>query len=366
MAVSCYYILTSFIVSLLLGLTLIPFVIRFCKNKGLYDMPDMRKVHRVVVPRLGGACFLPCMVVSFMLAVALFGNTSYGMGFNISLWACYFAVGLLCIYAVGVVDDVVGVSPRTKFIVQIFAASVLPASGLYINNLYGLCGFGNIPFGLGAPLTVFVIVFIDNAINLIDGIDGLASGVSIVALVGFLFIFAGERLLPYSILVSGLIGVLVAFVRYNLFGKTGVDKIFMGDTGSLTIGFILGVLFVKCSMVREDAAPQVLGGMPKAYSLLVVPVFDVCRVIAVRFVHHRPLFAPDKNHIHHKMLRAGMTQRQALCVIVSIAIVLITVNMMLDSYFGFTVIVFLDVLLWLMVHHLLNKSIKNHGQKVCI
>ena len=237
------YILISFLVSMLLGLGMIPLVVSFCKVKRIYDLPNERKVHKVFVPRLGGVCFIPCVVISFMLATAIVSRISEGTSLSLSLWTCYFSVGLLAIYVAGVVDDIVGVPPRTKFLVQIFAASILPLSGLYINNLYGFCGIGEIPFWVGAPLTVFVIVFIDNAINLIDGIDGLAAFLAIIALLGFFVLFLSEDLLSYCIIIAGLLGVLVAFVRFNIFGKQGVNKIFMGDTGSLTLGFILGTLF---------------------------------------------------------------------------------------------------------------------------
>ena len=311
MTVYCLYIFISFFVSLFLGLIIIPLVVRFCRIKRLYDLPNERKVHKAFVPRLGGVCFIPCMVISFMLAIAIVSSISERTSFSLNLWSCYFAVGLLAIYAVGVVDDIVGVSPRTKFLVQIFAASILPLSGLYINNLYG--------------------------------IDGLAAFLAIIALLGFFVLFLSEDLLSYCIIVAGLLGVLVAFVRFNLFGKQGVNKIFMGDTGSLTIGFILGTLFVKCSMVRANAEPPVVGGMPIACSFLIVPVFDVCRVVITRFIHRRPVFIADKNHIHHKMLRAGMTQHQALCSIMIMSLLFIFVEWQYGECMGFTMTTVADI-----------------------
>ena len=362
----CLYIFISFFVSLFLGLVIIPLVVRFCRIKRLYDLPNERKVHKAFVPRLGGVCFIPCMVISFMLAIAIVSSISEGSSFSLNLWSCYFAVGLLAIYAVGVVDDIVGVSPRTKFLVQIFAASILPLSGLYINNLYGFCGIGEIPFWGGAPLTVLVIVFIDNAINLIDGIDGLAAFLAIIALLGYFVLFLSEDLLSYCIIVAGLLGVLVAFVRFNLFGKQGVNKIFMGDTGSLTIGFILATLFVKCSMVRANAEPPVVGGMPIACSFLIVPVFDACRVIITRFVHRRPVFMADKNHIHHKMLRTGMTRHQALCFVVVMALFFVSIDMLIGQYIGFTMVIVIDILMWLFLQQLLDVFIRRNGKKVFV
>lgn len=345
---------------------MIPLVVRFCRIKRLYDLPNERKVHKTFVPRLGGVCFIPCMVISFMLAMAIVSSISAGTSLGLSLWSCYFAVGLLAIYSVGMVDDIVGVSPRTKFLVQIFAASILPFSGLYINTLYGFCGIGEIPFWVGAPLTIFVIVFIDNAINLIDGIDGLAASLASIALLGFFVLFLLELLLPYCIIVAGLLGVLVAFIRFNLFGKQGVNKTFMGDTGSLTLGFILGTLFVKCSMVRVNVEPSTIGGMPVACSFLVVPIFDVCRVVIIRFIHRRPVFKADKNHIHHKMLRAGMTQHQALCTIMIMSLLFIIVESLYGERIGFTMTIVADIVLWVIIQQFLDWFIRRNGKKVFV
>ena len=364
MILSYFYILTSFVASLLVGMFMIPVVISFCKKKRLYDIPNERKVHKSFVPRLGGICFMPCMVLSCMLAIAVFNNVSFSLKFNISLWACYFFLGLLCIYTVGVIDDLVGLKPKTKFLVQLFAAAILPFSGLYINDFYGFCGIHAIPFYIGAPLTVFIIVFICNAMNLIDGIDGLSSGLSVVALCGFLFSFLSVKMWVYGILVSGLMGVLLAFMYFNIFGKPGKNKIFMGDSGSLTIGFILGVLFVKLSMNNPSVSPFSREGLLLAYSLLIVPVYDVCRVIIVRLLHHRPIFIADKNHIHHKMLRAGLTQHQALCLILALALFFIVLNTYIAKFSTLTIIVVVDIIVWIAFHVVLDHYIKKNNKDI--
>lgn len=364
MSLSYFYILTSFLVSLFVGIVVIPVVVSFCKKKRLYDIPNERKVHKSFVPRLGGICFMPCMILSCMFAIAVFNNVSFSLKFNISLWACYFFIGLLCIYAVGVVDDIVGLKPKTKFVVQLFAATILPLSGLYINDFYGFCGIHAIPFYIGAPLTVFIIVFIDNAMNLIDGIDGLSSGLSVIALCGFLVSFLSVKMWVYGILVAGLMGVLLAFMYYNIYGEPGKNKIFMGDSGSLTIGFILGVLFVKLSMNNPNVSPFSREGLLLAYSLLIVPVYDVCRVIIVRLLHKKPIFIADKNHIHHKMLRAGLTQHQALCVILALALLFIAMNSFIAKFTTLNIIVLVDVIVWTAFHIGLDYFIRRNKKDV--
>jgi UDP-N-acetylmuramyl pentapeptide phosphotransferase/UDP-N-acetylglucosamine-1-phosphate transferase len=244
------------------------------------------------------------------------------------------------------------------------AASLMPLSGLYINNLYGLWGIYDIPLWLGAPLTVFVIVFINNAINLIDGIDGLSAGLSLLSLCGFLYCFMNEGLFLYSILITGLIGVLLTFLYFNLFGKVEKGtKIFMGDSGSLTLGFILGFLLVKFSMDNPNIMPFRSDSLMISCTLLMVPVFDVFRVIFVRIIHKQPIFNADKNHIHHKLMRAGLNQHQALIVILLFSMLFMTVNILLSMVLDFSYIIIIDVVIWLLFHYVLNGIIRKNGQK---
>ena len=205
-------------------------------------------------------------------------------------------------------------------------------------------GINEVPYWLGFPLTVFIIVFIDNAMNLIDGIDGLAAGLALIALLGFLFIFSEARLTPYAVVVAALIGILIPYLRFNVWGKAERNrKIFMGDSGSLTLGFILGFLFVKSSMHN----PPLMEASPMrfllAYSLLIIPVFDVVRVILHRLRIGQPLFEADKNHIHHKIMRLGMTQHQALIIILGLALAYVAMNLLLFSVLPITAVVLIDV-----------------------
>lgn len=363
MSLNIIYILGAFAVSLASGLTLIPLVVRFCKRRKLYDVPNERKVHKSGVPRLGGICFVPCMLLAFALALLVFNGQAAAKGgqITVSLWSFYFFISLVTIYGVGLIDDLVELPPGVKFVVQIAAASLLPLAGLYINNLYGFLGFHELPAWVGMPLTVFIIVFIDNAMNLIDGIDGLSAGLAIIALAGFLFCFLREGLWIYGILISGLMGVLVSFMYYNVFGRVGHKKIFMGDSGSLSIGFVLGFLLVKFSMDNPAVKPFREENILLACTMLIVPVFDVCRIIMVRFAHRRPIFGADKNHIHHKLLRAGLTQRQALVALLGVALLFIAVNMPLATLLGINWLVAIDVALWLAVQQVINRHIRKRG-----
>ena len=357
--------LLAFIASAISGFILIPLIMNFCKRKKLYDIPNERKVHHNAVPRLGGISFMPSMMLAFILAILVMGRMT-GKDLHVSLWWICFLVSLVMIYAVGLVDDLVGLTARSKFAVQIVAASLLPFSGLYINHLYNFLGIGDIPFWVGALLTIFMIVYIDNAINLIDGIDGLAAGLSFLALGGFLACFVHFRLITFCVLISGLMGVLVPYLYFNICGNPEKNKkIFMGDSGSLTLGFILSTLFVKLAMSTPRAATIRREGLTLAITMLVVPMFDVARVVIVRLMHHRPLFEADKNHIHHKLLRMGLSQHQTLFTILLMAIFFGLLNITLVFSLGqtLTTVLVLDIILYIAFNYIIDFFIRRKGLK---
>ncbi len=360
------YIFGAFLVSALCGFIIMPIIMKFCKKKGLYDIPDGRKIHHNAIPRLGGISFLPSMLLASLIVIATGGEEFFEKHQVIlSLWSVCFFCCLLIIYGVGIIDDLVGLGAKTKFTAQILAGTLLPLSGLYINNLYGFCGVHEIPFSIGAPLTVFIIIFTCNAINLIDGIDGLSAGLSLYALSGFLFCFIREGMFLYCILIAGLMGVLIPFLYYNIWGKVEKnEKIFMGDSGSLTLGFILGFLFVKFTMDNPNVSPFRLDSMMLAYTLLVVPVFDVVRVSVVRMRHKAHIFRADKNHIHHKLMRAGFSQHQTLIVILAMALAFTAINLFLWQFTSFSIIVLIDIVAWCACHVLINRAIVKRGEAV--
>lgn len=356
------YIIIAFVLSAICGFLAIPTVLNYCKKKNLYDAPNARKIHKNNIPRLGGICFMPSMALAFLCVIALHNGTTIDNQVTFSLWSCFFFISLTLIYIIGIVDDLMGLSAKPKFFVQIIAASLIPLSGLYINNLYGLFGFYELPYWLGISITVFVIVFVSNAINLIDGIDGLSAGLSLLSLGGFLYCFTSEGLWLYGLLIASLMGVLVAFFFFNVFGdEEKGQKIFMGDSGSLTLGFILGFLLVKFSMDNPNVMPFRRDSLMLSCTMLVVPVFDVCRIIIVRLIHHQPIFNADKNHIHHKLMRTGLNQHQTLCVILLLAIIYAITNVILSYWLDFSIIIIVNIIVWLVFHQIVNIIIKKQG-----
>ena len=311
-------------VAALLGRLVIPGVLMVAFDKNLFDLPDERKVHDRPIPRLGGVSFFPVIVFCMFVACLFLLRCPYCEGFfssNIVPEMLALVAGLTLLYVVGIGDDLVGVRYSRKFLVQIVSALLIPAAGLYINNFYGLFGIGEIPSYIGVPFTVLLVVFVTNAINLIDGIDGLASGLSSVALVMFGITFAIEGLWMYSLLAFICVGVLIPFFCYNVFGNVEKQhKIFMGDTGSLTLGFILSLLAIKYSMYTGMTDHSVDGApLMTAFSMLMVPCFDVLRVVMGRLRRKAHPFKPDRTHLHHKFLLMGFKPRTSMMLILLMA-----------------------------------------------
>ncbi len=344
-------IITAFSISVFLSGLIIPRILVVAFRKRLFDVPDSRKIHQGPIPRLGGLSFVPTILFSLTFVIGLRYLLKVPIdAAQVSIVVpefCFLVCGLTLLYLSGIKDDLVGLRYRTKFLIQLLAAVFFPLSGLWINNLYGLFGLYDLPAWAGIPFTLFVVVFITNAINLIDGIDGLASGLSSVALavLGSLFLYEGLWL--YATLAFSTLGVLLPFFYYNVFGEAErCKKIFMGDTGSLTLGYILSFLAVRYSAYTPAFAPLSEGALVIAFSTLLVPIFDVIRVILVRFRTHRGLFSPDRNHIHHKFLAMGFTARQAMLSILGLACLFSCTNIILISSLDNTLLLLVDIAVW--------------------
>ncbi|MCD7899778.1 MAG: undecaprenyl/decaprenyl-phosphate alpha-N-acetylglucosaminyl 1-phosphate transferase [Bacteroides sp.] len=345
------FVLTTFVVSVLIASLIIPRILVIATRKKLYDVPDARKVHTKAIPRLGGVSFFPTILFSFCYVFTL--RFLFGYDVNEVHITCIIpellllVCGMTLLYLTGIADDLVGVRWRQKFVIQIICASFFPLSGLWLNNLYGIFGIYEIPFWLGIPFTIFTVVFITNAINLIDGIDGLASGLSSVSLVVFGLLFLEKQLWAYAMLAFATLGVLVPFFYYNVFGSADkARKIFMGDTGSLTLGFIISFLALKYSMVNEEVMTYTPGAIVIAAGTLIIPAFDVIRVVLVRLRSGKSAFEPDKNHIHHKFLAMGYNVRKAMVTLICIAIAFSVANIVLIRYINGTWVVLMDIVVW--------------------
>ena len=359
-----FFMVVGFLMAVLLGQIIIPRILVISLRKRLFDQPDSRKVHHRPISRLGGVTFFPViLIVMCTVGLLQFYEMENITSSVISESLCLVA-GLMLLYMIGVCDDLIGVRYRRKFEVQILAAAFLPFAGLSIQNLGGLFGWYEISPLVGVPLTMLLTVFLINAINLIDGIDGLASGLCMVAITLFGVSFAWHGSWMYALLAFASVGVLVPFFFYNVFGNANRGhKIFMGDTGSLTLGFILSVMVVKyvSVMVQEssrlDGAPVVM-----AFSVLLVPSLDVCRVVLNRFRRRVHPFKPDKSHIHHKFLNMGVTPRRSMILIQLMAVAFIVLTLVLLRIGLLAPVVFmLDILVWTLMNVWFSRIIRRRA-----
>lgn len=358
--------IAGFLTAFVIGLIIIPNILFISHKKNLYDQPDARKIHKTPIPRLGGLSFLPVIMITMFINLGIrywLGVPLHDIfmdGRMLQEFLFLFA-GLWLLYLIGETDDLVGVGYRYKFIVQFLAAALIVSSNNYLTSFYGLFGIWEVSVWIGVPVTIFIFVFITNAINLIDGIDGLASGLCCIALVvlGTLLTMGGHHI--YATLAFVTLGVLVPFWCYNVFGnaKSG-KKLFMGDAGSLTLGYILSFLVIHlCTDRCGDSGTQ---GLVLAFSTLLVPMLDVIRVSLHRIRKGRNPFLPDRNHLHHKLVRMGMRTKSVLVTIVLIAVFFIVLNALLVNHVNITIILALDVLIWTLMHLGINRGIKRYGQ----
>ena len=354
------FIILAFFISIFTAQLIIPRILLISFRKKLFDVPDARKVHKYAVPRLGGVSFFPTVLFACCLILAFRTLTGYNVS---SLQATYvlpeflfLVCGMTLLYLIGIADDLVGIRYRQKFVIQILSACLFPLAGLWINDLYGLFGIHALPAWIGMPFTVLTVVFITNAINLIDGIDGLASGLSSVSLLVFGSLFIEKGLWLYSMLAFSMFGVLIPFFYYNVFGKSkGRQRILMGDTGSLTLGLSMAFLAISYAMNNPLIKPFSEGAIVVSFATLIVPLFDVVRVVRIRYFQHKPLFMPDQNHIHHKFLRVGMSHYVAMILILALALFFSFFNIVAVEYISNNIVIFIDIVLWIAFHLWLDR-----------
>ncbi|MCM1152323.1 MAG: undecaprenyl/decaprenyl-phosphate alpha-N-acetylglucosaminyl 1-phosphate transferase [Muribaculum sp.] len=350
-------------ISMLLSGLVIPKIIRISFRRRLFDKADGRKVHRGTVPRLGGVSFVPSVMFAVSLVLGLYSDfesvrlyfLESGMIGPVLLLLC--SVTLL--FWVGVSDDMVGVRYSTKFWLQACCGLLTVVSGVYVGNFYGLLGMNEVPASVGWGLSAFMVVYIVNSVNLIDGIDGLAAGICSLALLVYGIFFYLNGNVICLMLSWGMLGALIAFFYYNVFGKsTHCNKTFMGDTGSLTLGMV--VAFLSIELARTPMAEPFEGCDPliAAFCPLFIPLFDVVRVCLHRFKKGRNLFLPDRGHIHHKLLAMGMSSGMALLVILCSSAVFIISNILLGAKVDSNILLGADIIVWTVVNILLTRLIR--------
>lgn len=295
----------AFCGSAFVALIVTPIIIRLARRVQAVDLPGVRSVHKRPTPRIGGvAIFLATMS---LIVCTLFLDNSIGQAFREKQLKL---ASLLCtgtfIFLIGLVDDVKGVPARFKFLAEVVAAGVLCAAGIQIKAI-GISEGWVLPLGLfGVPLTLLWIVGITNAVNLSDGLDGLAAGVSAVAcaVIAIFAIHSVNRIMAVFMLT--MLGSLSGFLFFNF----NPAKIFLGDCGSLFLGYTIASASVLC-----HTNSSTLVGLALPVLALGIPIFDTFFSMLRRFLERRSLFAPDRSHFHHLLIDMGLTQRHAVLTI---------------------------------------------------
>jgi UDP-GlcNAc:undecaprenyl-phosphate/decaprenyl-phosphate GlcNAc-1-phosphate transferase len=306
-------ILLSASLAFLITFFAIPIVIQVSKDKKLFDEPDERKVHKTVIPTLGGLGIFAGFIIATLM----------GVPSGIASELQYFVAAATVIFFLGLKDDILVLSASKKFIGQLIAAGiVIKFGGVQINNMHGFLGINEIPHVASIVLTIFTIIVITNSFNLIDGVDGLAGslGVLTTLVFGTYFFFAGQ--LTYAVMAFALAGSIIAFLIYNF----SPAKIFMGDTGSLLLGLINAILVIKFINTAGNPAVKLpLEASPAlGFAILMIPLFDTLRVFTLRILNRRSPFSPDRIHVHHFLLDLGFTHRMVTFTCVAVNIVFIT------------------------------------------
>ena len=356
------------LLSAVLGWLFIPRVLILSHRKRLFDIPDFRKMHDTPVPRLGGITFLPILLICVCLIVGCW--VMLGIPYKIVHLDIVFIrfvllfVGMMMLFLVGVVDDLIGVTYKAKFLVQIVCALLFPLSGVWIHDLAGLFWINEIPACIGILLTVFAVVYVTNAINLIDGIDGLAAGICAISLstFGLAAVVTGQCL--FILFAFGMLGILLPFWVYNVYGNIQKGhKIFMGDTGSLTLGYLVSFLLISMASESGKAFPRDI--LIIGLSTMLLPMFDIVRVVIARMKNHHNPFLPDKNHIHHKLLRTGLSARWVMAVLIMTSLLIVLVTMLgVWLHLGSTWIFLIDLGVWFIFDYTINYFIHKNHRKI--
>jgi len=315
-------ILTSFVLTYMF----IPSIIKVAIIKHLYDTPDERKSHYDVIPTLGGVGIFGGFIIGFCL-FARFDIKSNEIKYVIA--------ALSFMFMLGAKDDIVELVPNKKFIGQIFAASIVVILGdIRLTSLYGLFGISAIGDYTSYILSIITIIFIINAFNLVDGINLLAGSVGVIATSTFGTWFIFHAFFDYAILAAAMSGALFAFLKYNY----SPAKIFMGDSGSLSVGLLVAVLAIQfiernemvlASVNAINNEPILITTAPAmAVAVLIIPLYDTLRVFTMRLINKKSPFIADRNHIHHKLLDTGYSHVKA-----TIILVIVNILFIVASYF---------------------------------
>lgn len=353
-------VLGAFIIGFTLVTLSIPPILKVARAKKLFEPSDERKIHDGSIPSFGGVAIFIGFTISSIVATD--GYTFDSLK--------YIVASVILMFFIGLKDDLMIISAKKKLIVQIFATVLLITLGnIRYTGFHGMIGIEEIHYLTSVLFTVFVMVVIINSFNLIDGIDGLASGLAMMAatVLGVWFYIAGH--IQFSIMSFSLVGSLAGFFLYNVFGRK--NKLFMGDTGSLVVGLVISTLIVKFNEFNiVKSVPYAIGAAPAvSFAIIIVPLVDTLRVMTIRISNGKSPFSPDKNHIHHRLLNLVSNHFKVTLIIVFsnlflIGLALLFNHISFDINIQFVLIFLAGTLLSFIPSLLARKAAKKRGKKV--
>jgi UDP-GlcNAc:undecaprenyl-phosphate/decaprenyl-phosphate GlcNAc-1-phosphate transferase len=347
MAVLLAAAITAFVISFLI----VPVIIKYSLMKNLVDIPGRRKIHKKITPSMGGIAIF----CGFFIASLIWIEIPYWKEIKFIL------VSLFVIFFIGVRDDLVPLSPILKLVGQIMAAALLIfLFDLRLRSFYGLFGIYELPAIISYLITIFTIIVVTNSFNLIDGLDGLAGTLAMVALLAFGIWFYLIDDSVFSIFSFAMLGAILAFLIFNW----EPSEVFMGDTGALVIGMMLAILaihFIDLNYNLPVGAPyKFTASVGTAACFIIIPLVDTCRIIILRLSQKKSPFKPDKSHIHHAIMRLGMSHSQTTVILAITQIVYIGVALLFfnttDRYL-LSAIVGLSILLSIILDRLILKRL---------
>ena len=315
-----WLLLSLMLISFATSLFLTPLCRNLALRLGFVDLPDnSRKIHRIPVPRIGGVA----IALSY---IAAYAGVLLWRSDDSDLWALLSTARSLIpatvlVFVVGLGDDLFNLSPLHKLAGELLAAILAISSGVMIHSIGG---FSLNPW-IGAPLTIVWLVGCANAVNLVDGVDGLASGIGLLAAATTVVAALLDGNFPLAIATVPLVGALIGFLRYNF----NPASIFLGDSGSLMLGFLLGCFGV----IWTEKAATVLG-MTAPLIAFAIPLLDTVLAIQRRILRRQPICGADRSHIHHRLLARGLTPRRAVLLLYAIACVAGAVSLLLGRVQG--------------------------------
>ena len=344
-----WFILGGFVVALGITWISVPTILKVARSKGLYDRPNKRSSHQKEIPTLGGMA----VFAGFTIAVSVFA------GLFVSRELLFVFAGMIILFFIGLKDDILMIDPVKKLLGQIVAAGVVIVLGdIRITGFYGFLGVGDLSYPVSVLFSVFVFVILINGYNLLDGIDGLASGSGVLVALFYGWWFFRTDAGAYAVISFSLAGSLLAFMRFNL--SRGKHKIFLGDTGSLILGLLVSVLTVRFLEYNHliTGGAKIVSGPVVAMAVVILPLLDTSRVIIIRLFKGRSPFQAERSHIHHVLIGKGLSHPVATSVLLSVnVLILVVVLTVPDSRGNATFAVLLGLsFLFLTVLSFLNRN----------